>query len=512
MKSWILTITILLLTANSLCAELSLTDLSKSDLSLKQEQDIRSIKIYRQGIESIMDFVMTRHDLFPPKKRKDPKLIQSSLRKEAMVTWKTLLDYYMALDSIAAFHRDFLKIKDKKGRHLSYCISRAATYTQYRYAIDFITASEKNPSLDTIFNEAVPDLGLPDGIYKKFKYRFLNIIKASEFTAYEALEPYFKAAPDIAIQSMIQQDRKKIWRGGGKGQGITLTFKNGFDILNKKGHRAWFPVQKGVSNWMGNTKVYRKEIYLIQPSQIEQNRSLLKPGDILLERREWYLTNVGIPGFWSHAALYIGTPREREKIFNDPETLKWVHQQNCSSFEELLKKTYSHAYKKSITRQQDNHHPRVIEAIAKGVVFTTLEYSASCDSLAVLRPRLSNKEIAVAIFRAFKYWGRPYDYNFDFLTENSLVCSELIYKAYESDEQTKGLTFPSEKVLNHMVTPVNAFAKQFAQNYGTKNQQTDLILFLDGYERTKRAKRSNIDTFIKSWQRPKWHILIHKET
>ena len=51
--------------------------------------------------------------------------------------------------------------------------------------------------------------------------------------------------------------------------------------------------------------------------------------------------------------------------------------------------------------------------------------------MAALRPRLPAVEKAAAILRAFGHARRPYDFNFDFRTDATLVCSELIYKVYE---------------------------------------------------------------------------------
>ena len=99
---------------------------------------------------------------------------------------------------------------------------------------------------------------------------------------------------------------------------------------------------------------------------------------VLLERREWYMSNVGLPGFWSHAALYVGTPEERRKFFDDPEVHRWVkeHGEPSGDFEGLLKRQYSKAYALAIKPQEHGHVPRVLEAMSEGVVFTTIEHSA----------------------------------------------------------------------------------------------------------------------------------------
>ena len=491
------------------CNDLSIKDFTSSELAVRQIKDINSVKIYRNGLVSVIEFVRSRPDLFLKDQNKDPHILIKEARAEAVMTWKGLLDYYIALDSISGLHKDFMKISNKGKRVISFHISRAALLSQYRFAMDFIQLTENNPALDTLFNEAAPDLGLPEGMYAEFKYRFLNVILAGEFAAYESIAKYYGSSEDAELNAFMEEDSKNIWDAG-KGKGPQLTLKNGLKIISKTGSKAFFPVQKGISNWMGETKVYRKGKYLIRKSQIKKFEQLLKPGDILLERREWYLTNVGIPGFWSHAALYIGSGSERDAYLKDPDTLNWIQKQGAENFEELLKKTYPDAYENLSTPGKNGCTPRVIEAISKGVVFTTLEYSASCDSLAVLRPRLSKKEKAIAIFNSFQYSGRPYDYNFDFLTDSSLVCSELVYKAYEPGSDTTGLQLPLVKVMGHMVTPVNAFAQQYTKHYGKDSQQMDLILFMDGYERKKKAIRSDSKTFLKSCERPKWHIITQE--
>ena len=129
------------------------------------------------------------------------------------------------------------------------------------------------------------------------------------------------------------------------------------------------------------------------------------------------------------------------------------------------------------------------------------------DSLAVLRPRLSKPEKAQALLRAFHYAGRPYDFNFDFATDAELVCTELVYKAYEPAYGFTGLKFPLTEMLGRKLLPANEIARQFDAQAGTSEQQFDLVIFLDGQERKRNATEASLTDFRSSWKRPKWHVL-----
>jgi hypothetical protein len=384
---------------------------------------------------------------------------------------------------------------------------------QYRAAMEFIARADRNPELDKVLNEPVPEIGLPAGTYARLKFKYLNVAVATEFAAREVVMKTFSGERQPALREAIKADSDYVWKAG-RGHGELLTVKNALKVIQDGAQSAWLPVQAGVSEWMGDTKVYRSGQFLISPEQIKRLQPKLMPGDVLLERREWVMSNIGLPGFWPHAALYLGTPEERRAFFADAAVQAWVKQQDepGGDLENLLQSRSPKAVDEhSLTPPEPGHPVRVIEAMSEGVVFTTLEHSAVCDSLAVLSPRLSKAERAQALVRAFHYAGRPYDFNFDFSTDAELVCTELVYKSYEPAAGMTGLKFPLVEMLGRIVTPANELAKQFDAQYGTADQQYDLILFLDGQERKGRAVEASLADFRASWKRPKWHVLVQPD-
>ena len=137
---------------------------------------------------------------------------------------------------------------------------------------------------------------------------------------------------------------------------------------------------------------------------IEQIKSLLKPGDIFVTRHDFAASNLFLPGFWPHAALYIGTQADREAmgvIINEAQASRWRNDK-C-----------------------------VLEADKNGVLFRSLQQTLSVDAMVIIRPLCSEQQIAQAISRACRHEGKDYKFDFDFTRSDKLVCTEVIYRAFD---------------------------------------------------------------------------------
>lgn len=120
--------------------------------------------------------------------------------------------------------------------------------------------------------------------------------------------------------------------------------------------------------------------------------TFLQPGDVIITRHAKALTNLFMPGFWPHAAFYVGP-----QVRRDPEM--------C-----------------------------VLEARKDGVLFRALHDTLSVDAFVVLRPNLSAESIGKAIARAFMHEGKMYNFDFDFFNSDRVVCTELVYRSYDGLE------------------------------------------------------------------------------
>lgn len=460
---------------------------------------------FRDGLARVNAFAREREDLFPRAKLQDKRLLGPLEREAARNAWKALLDYVVALDAVGRKHHRFWGLGGDRRRR-SFLVASAAYLSGYRHALDFLDLAENDPGLHALFDEGAEELGLGPGAYLRFKTRFLNVARAAEFAALRAQLKAQATEPLPELRAAIEDDSKRIWEHG-QGRGEELTAANGLKLLKTAAFTAWFPVQAEVSEWMGDTKVRRKGLSLVSPEQLRGLQPRLEPGDVLLERREWYLSNVGLPGYWPHAAIYIGTPEERRRYFDEPEIKAWASRQGAEDFERLLAKQAPKAHALAGGSDHDGPH-RVLEAISEGVSFTSLEHSASADAVAVLRPRRPKAEKAQALARAFRYHGRPYDFNFDFGTDSAIVCTELVYKAYEPAEGFTGLKLPLETLVGRLAVPANRIARLFDEEFGSPQAQFELVAFLDGSEKTGKAEEAGADAFRASWKRPKWHILL----
>jgi hypothetical protein len=472
-------------------------------------KNVQAITVTRQGLEDTVAWLDARRDLFPADGEGTSNLPGRNGRLALWQDWQGFLDRILALDRLSGETFAAYRAADGDARPAAFRVAYAAFLAQYRQALDFIAVAERNPAMHTVLNEPVPELGLPERTYARLKFRFLNVLRGAEFARLDVIYALYGADPELPLTAGLEADRQALWQAG-LDAGPKLTAENALRIVQDAALASWFPVQKNVSEWMGDTRVWRTQTSLISHAQLAALQPQLKPGDVLLVRREWFLSNVGLPGFWPHAALYVGTPAERAAFFDDPAVRAWVRGagEEGGDLEALLRTRSPQAAKTAVAPLEEGHVPRVVEAISEGVSFTSFEHAAGGDSLVVLRPRLPKSARARAIVRAFHYAVRPYDFDFDFRTDSALVCTELVSKSYEGDGELPGLELPSVEMLGRPVTPANLIARQFDEDFGGAHQQFDLVAFLDGQEAAGNAVPAGLDTFRRSWRRPKWYVLV----
>ena len=237
-----------------------------------------------------------------------------------------------------------------------------------------------------------------------------------------------------------------------------------------------------VSTWIGDFRIKSRPEHtgLITSEQVAELRKVLQPGDILLERRNWFMSNAFLPGYWPHTALYLGDPESLKAlgVVSDPRVAR-----NWRAF---------------TTPDPRGHRYAVIEAMSEGVVFTTFEHSVGeADAVAVLRPRITDAQRREMVARAFSHYGKPYDFEFDFFSTDRLVCTEVVYRSLDGM-----IALPLTPILGRRALPAMGFVQLYSQTRGREDRPFDLLYFLDAEEDRSRAVVATETVFLETLKRP----------
>jgi hypothetical protein len=491
----------------------SVADLPAHKMTAQFQRDTSFLKAYVANIEKTMNLIEENNTLFSRERKKDFTIRE---KQKLYTLWGNFLDYLIALDGLTTYYRKFYVIRDREIRNRAFLLAYASYITKFSKGLRFISRTIGNELYEKKLDDINSEYGIPGGMYAALKW---NTIHVQDVTTVLAGYQYHRFLGKSYKEQGLVDDKKTGWLFGLieseykyikkelKIKGAQYFISNGLDIVKDRTFSAWFPVQKSVSDWMGNTKVKRINRYLIKDKQIEEMDRALQPGDIIVARRNWYLSNIGLPGFWPHAELYIGTLQEMKDFFADNSVTGYYRSiGEYKDFMDYLEKEYPERMKRLLKNAHDGYPHQVIEAVSEGVTFSSLQEATSADYIGVMRPRLSKLDIARAIDEAFQYLGRPYDFNFDFLTDSTIVCSELIYKIYLRGEQKKGLDLRLRELAGRQVVPPNDIVAKFDNELGTPSQKLDFVYFLDGSEEEKKAVVKGISEFRKSHERLKWDI------
>jgi hypothetical protein len=431
------------------------------------------------------------------------------IKERVRRAWASYLDYAVELDQLVDVHEHFYQmspIDHGQFRAQSFLIGFVALVAQVDTGLAISQAVDNARAVETLLNEANPTLGLTKDTYLRLRMglsradTLLRLQAAHAYVKWLGARGFYKSPADAELVHQTRERNKGILKRLGEDPEVLLD--NPLDTFENLAFVAWLPLQKHVAVGISVIRTTHRENF-VSLEDIARIRPQLAPGDVLLERRNWYLTNIGLPGFWPHAALHTGTLAEMDAYFADDAARTPTGGAAPSAYlAEHLPKVHAALASKSAQGYENS----VIEAIGEGVVIDPLEQSAHADYVAALRPRLSKADTLASLLRAFSHFGKPYDYDFDFVTDETVVCSELVFKALQPAPNKAGIDFPLTPTSGRLVLPPNDIVKKFDDEFGTDEAELDFVVFYDGSEEQQAAFEKDAESLRASWRRPKWDI------
>ena len=312
---------------------------------------------------------------------------------------------------------------DDASRREAFLIAFAAALLLVDAARFLREAADQRPIVRSKFNEPAPQFGVPGGVYDAVQKSLVSARHGWHlyhairyFDEHEAeLRAMGQGTPFAPLLVCIDELRNRLDVSITQFAKAKLRTRTD-QVLRHVGRSVIGQALYGIQKLAGSLVADKYLRYGHRPGLPNEIATeickLLAPGDVLVVRKEYALTNYFLPGYWPHAALYLGDTQSLVAL--------GVHDQ------EHVKPRWSR-----LLESESKSAGHVLESMRDGVNLRTLDSPFASDSIVVLRPSISRQELGTALSRCFAHEGKSYDFDFDFRRADRLVCTEVVYRAFD---------------------------------------------------------------------------------
>lgn len=347
-------------------------------------------------------------------------------------------------------------------------LSLSAALTLYDNYLLVIAMYQQNDQLRRIIDQADMGFGLSSNHLLEASLAFHSVINREKMkyaikfyqnnitTSQEGSLNYLSSLIEQSPSYQIMQNDSTLSFLQNKIKFYTIASNDSLKKLEKEGVNLLSLI---FGNTVGMIESRKGKLYHRLTVQNELLKTL-QPGDILLEKTPFRLTDQFIPGYWGHAAIWVGNENNLKQLdLWDHPTIKPWHDDI-----------------------QNGHS--VIQALRSGVELDPLSHFMNIDDMVVLRDNtMTTAQLQKVIINAFRQLGKSYDFNFDISTSDRIVCSELVYISYLH------INWPTEKALGrYTISP---------DHIAVKAQEKELnvvMLYLDGKLVTENLNHQLVNT------------------
>jgi len=169
----------------------------------------------------------------------------------------------------------------------------------------------------------------------------------------------------------------------------------------------WYKIQKVIIKWFGNIQIFKypcfimlgHTAYKMKGEDVRDVLNVIQPGDIVLRRYDNYISGLMIPGYFTHASIYVG----------------------------------------------DN---KIIHMLGDGIDSQDILTFCRCDEVAIIHCNIEQiKKDAISKAKQYLDSNTEYDFSFDFSNDTRLSCTELIENIFNHPTMIKikeGYTMPDD--------------------------------------------------------------------
>jgi hypothetical protein len=294
-----------------------------------------------------------------------------------------------------------------------FAVAFAAACLLLRQARGLVAVAAAHPVLSCKLDEPCPLHGIPRKTFTRLYRATTDPLRLATFR--EAAIFYgdhrrsiggLASDPELAPAVALLEE-EEAWIERRKRDILRRRMEYGWHSFIRRHRSAWKQSVFGVLEWSGRAVADLRQPGVkpsgaakrVSPALREKLLRLVRPGDVFVTRHDDALSNLFLPGYWPHAALFLGTESQRSAL-------------GLESF-------------------PGAEDPVLfLEAKKDGVRLRPADDTLAVDALVVLRPPLPPVELAGALRRALQHAGKGFDFSFDFRNADRLACTELVYRSY----------------------------------------------------------------------------------